>query len=358
MNQFTEQYPDIRLTLIASNEPDHLRSADVDVCVLYGHGNWTDCWIRLWTTLKLFPVASPTLLNMRPLRSVRDLRNHVLLHGDDGREWNTWLAAADATEHARGAQHFMSDARLSTEAALYGQGVALGDTITASNLIAKGELIVPFDLTVPANNAFYVACRNEVRNAPIVKVFIDWLFASLETDTITEPQTSARRIIRPTQRQGQRSGTSRHTTLHPDDTPKTARSLAETPGQDRYPIGLLPMTAALLNSLVTRLSPPPIPAVQAWGKSYGGGHGPLIDLSQAVPGYPPHPDMLRWLGEAASSLAYTNYGPIEGETPLREAYAAHVSDLYGHEDWRWQYPHHFRLQPGVHLRGHGGCGSG
>ncbi len=88
------------------------------------------------------------------------------------------------------------------------------------------------------------------------------------------------------------------------------------------------MTAASLNSLVTRLSPPPIPAVQAWGKSYGGAHGPLIDLSQAVPGYPTHPDMLRWLGEAASSLAYTNYGPIEGETPLREAYAEHVSGLY------------------------------
>ncbi|CAN7728908.1 aminotransferase [Phyllobacterium sp. LjRoot231] len=89
------------------------------------------------------------------------------------------------------------------------------------------------------------------------------------------------------------------------------------------------MTAAVLNSLVTRLSPPPIPAVQAWGKSYSGGHGPLIDLSQAVPGYPPHADMLRWLGEAASSLAYANYGPIEGESALREAYAAHVSELYG-----------------------------
>lgn len=89
------------------------------------------------------------------------------------------------------------------------------------------------------------------------------------------------------------------------------------------------MTAAPLNSLVTRLSPPPIPAVQAWGKSYNGGHGPLIDLSQAVPGYPPHADMLQWLGEAASSLAYTNYGAIEGETSLREAYAAHMSELYG-----------------------------
>lgn len=89
------------------------------------------------------------------------------------------------------------------------------------------------------------------------------------------------------------------------------------------------MTAAILNSLVTRLSPPPIPAVQAWGKSYDGRHGPLIDLSQAVPGYPPHANMLQWLGEAAASLAYTNYGPIEGEGALRAAYAAHVSDVYG-----------------------------
>lgn len=196
MNQFTEQYPDIRLTLIASNETSHLSSPQVDVCILYGDGSWSDCWARLWSNLKLFPVASPTLLNSRPLRTVRDLKNHVLLHGDDGREWNTWLAAADAMDMVRGPQHFMSDARLSTEAALYGQGIALGDTITASNLIAKGELIVPFDLTVPANDAFYVACRTEIRNAPIVKVFIDWLFASLDGETIAEPQTSARRIIR------------------------------------------------------------------------------------------------------------------------------------------------------------------
>ncbi|MHC1550386.1 aminotransferase [Phyllobacterium sp. K27] len=89
------------------------------------------------------------------------------------------------------------------------------------------------------------------------------------------------------------------------------------------------MTVAMLNTLVTSLSPPPIPAVQAWGKSYDGSQGSLIDLSQAVPGYPAHDKMLQWLGEAASSLAYTNYGPIEGETILREAYAAHVSEVYG-----------------------------
>lgn len=196
LHQFTAQFPDVRLTLVASNDAANLFSGDVDICLLYGDGNWPDCWARLWSRLELFPVVSPTLLNMQPLRSVRDLRDHVLLHGDDGREWNTWLAAADGIDIPRGRQHFMSDARLSTEAALHNQGVALGDTITAGSLIAKGELIAPFDLTVPANDAFYVACRNDVRAAPIVKVFIDWLFSALESDPMPELQTSARTIIR------------------------------------------------------------------------------------------------------------------------------------------------------------------
>ena len=195
LNTFTDQYPGVRVTLVASNDPERLHSPDTDICVLYGDGNWPDCWSRLWSRLELFPVASPTLLNSRPLRSVRDLSDHTLFHGDDGREWNTWLSAADAIEAARGRQHFMSDARLSTEAALHGQGVALGDTITASNLIARGELVVPFDLTVPAHDAFYVACRQAARQTPIVKVFIDWLFTALE-ETLPEPHSSARMHLR------------------------------------------------------------------------------------------------------------------------------------------------------------------
>ncbi|SMC99859.1 LysR substrate-binding domain-containing protein [Rhizobium sp. RU36D] len=196
LHRFTEQYPDVRLTLIAANDPARLHSPEVDICILYGDGNWADCWARLWSHLRLFPIASPTLINSKPLRSIRDLSDHTLIHGDDGREWNTWLTAADAVDVTRTQQHFMSDARLSTEAALHGQGIALGDPITAGNLIARGELIVPFDLSVPANDAFYVACRPALRAAPIVKVFIDWLFASLEADSLPEPQTSARTLLR------------------------------------------------------------------------------------------------------------------------------------------------------------------
>jgi aspartate/methionine/tyrosine aminotransferase len=87
------------------------------------------------------------------------------------------------------------------------------------------------------------------------------------------------------------------------------------------------MTA--LNPAIDLLSPPPVPSVQRWAAAYSGIHGPLIDLSQAVPGYPAHPDLLRWLGEAAGDPALAGYGPIEGDNVLREAYATHVSSLYG-----------------------------
>ncbi|MCM2400574.1 aminotransferase [Rhizobium sp. S153] len=89
------------------------------------------------------------------------------------------------------------------------------------------------------------------------------------------------------------------------------------------------MPSASFNSLVSRLSPPPVPSVFAWARAYDGSRGPLIDLSQAVPGYPPHPDLLAWLGEAASSRGFAGYGPIEGETDLRKVYAADVAEIYG-----------------------------
>lgn len=89
------------------------------------------------------------------------------------------------------------------------------------------------------------------------------------------------------------------------------------------------MPKAMFNPLVETLAPPAIPAVQAWARAYGGAHGPLIDLSQAVPGYPPHPDLLAWLSQAAGSIGLSGYGAIEGDMVLRSAYAEHVSALYG-----------------------------
>ena len=59
-----------------------------------------------------------------------------------------------------------------------------------------------------------------------------------------------------------------------------------------------------------------------------GRYGPLIDLSQAVPGHPPPRSLLCRLGEAASQPEASRDGPIVGDLALREALAADISTRY------------------------------
>jgi hypothetical protein len=89
------------------------------------------------------------------------------------------------------------------------------------------------------------------------------------------------------------------------------------------------MAAADFNPRVASLSAPPIPSIQRWARAYDLSRGPLIDLSQAVPGYPPHPLLLAALAEAAGSARTAGYGSIEGDEVLRSAYARDVNALYG-----------------------------
>ncbi len=58
LHLFTEQYPDVRLTLTASNDPANVFNPLVDLSLLYGDGTWGDVWTRLWSRLSLFPSSA------------------------------------------------------------------------------------------------------------------------------------------------------------------------------------------------------------------------------------------------------------------------------------------------------------
>lgn len=74
---------------------------------------------------------------------------------------------------------------------------------------------------------------------------------------------------------------------------------------------------------------PPIPAARAWAARHDGRAGPALDLTQAVPGYPPPPELLAKLAEAAGNAAAAGYGPIAGDPALRSALAADMAVFYG-----------------------------
>jgi len=85
---------------------------------------------------------------------------------------------------------------------------------------------------------------------------------------------------------------------------------------------------APINSLVADVGSPPIPEAQSWTKRYDGAYGPLINLSQAVPGNAPHAGFLERLAAVAGEATTSQYGPINGDAALRQAYAEEMSRLY------------------------------
>jgi aspartate/methionine/tyrosine aminotransferase len=89
------------------------------------------------------------------------------------------------------------------------------------------------------------------------------------------------------------------------------------------------MPAPVVTTLLQDTGTPPIPEAKAWLAAYDGRHGPALDLSQAAPAYAPPPALMAALVEAAADPATAAYGPIRGETLLREAYAAEMTALYG-----------------------------
>ena len=89
------------------------------------------------------------------------------------------------------------------------------------------------------------------------------------------------------------------------------------------------MTALQPAQRVAGLDEPPIPQAHGWAADYRGQCGPMLDLCQAVPGYPPHPAMLERLASEAGRRDNARYGLINGDLSLREAYAAEMSATYG-----------------------------
>jgi aspartate/methionine/tyrosine aminotransferase len=85
-----------------------------------------------------------------------------------------------------------------------------------------------------------------------------------------------------------------------------------------------------LNTLVRNVAEPPIAEAQGWirGRSFPPGK-PLIDVAQAVPGYPPPAELTDHLAGIIGRPEMARYTEIEGIPALRQALAAHMSGFYG-----------------------------
>lgn len=190
LHKFRDQYPDVDVRVSAFEWPVDFSRDEVDLAIRYGRGKWAGLQADPLLTEDVFPVCSPDLVKgARPLRRPADLRHHTLLHDDYSREdWRIWLKAADVkgVDPRRGLS--FSHTSIMLEAAESGQGVALGRTPLVADDLARGRLVKPFDISLPADYAYYVVCPVEAADRPKIVAFREWLLAEADaTSALFDP---------------------------------------------------------------------------------------------------------------------------------------------------------------------------
>jgi LysR family glycine cleavage system transcriptional activator len=188
LKRFRDHEPDIDVRLSASDQLVDFAREDVDLAIRYGRGDWPGLWVDRIMTEDITPVCSPKLLEgPKRLERPADLRHVTLLHEDMRESWRMWLLAAgvDDVDPERGPG--FSHANMAIQAAVDGQGVALGRTPLVAAELAAGRLVKPFDISLPAEFAYYLVCPEATAERPKVRAFRAWLLEMAAEEAGGEP---------------------------------------------------------------------------------------------------------------------------------------------------------------------------
>jgi LysR family glycine cleavage system transcriptional activator len=187
---FQEAHPEIEVRISTSAHLVDFTREAVDMAVRFGHGEWPGLRADWLMAEDIFPVCSPALLRGdKPLRKPEDLVHHTLLHATVSREdWQLWLTAAGLPASLATRRGLSFDQSfMAYQAAIEGLGVALGRSRFVEGDLAAGRLVMPFDVVLPAQAGFYVVAPEETADAPKIKLFRDWLIASVSPGAVAPP---------------------------------------------------------------------------------------------------------------------------------------------------------------------------
>ncbi|MEE9250235.1 MAG: transcriptional regulator GcvA [Alphaproteobacteria bacterium] len=177
---FHAMHPDIDVRFLTSSAPVDFESDEVDIAIRYGDGAWPGLRSDLLLQERLFPVCSPKLLDgPLPLRVPRDLAAHSLVSITTYVEdWAHWLSVAGIEGLTVRRELKFDLAFAAIEAIIDGAGVGMGRSSLVEYDLANGRLIAPFGPQVP-RRAYYVVAPEAMADRPKVKLFRDWLLASV-----------------------------------------------------------------------------------------------------------------------------------------------------------------------------------
>ncbi|MDR3371063.1 LysR substrate-binding domain-containing protein [Rhodoferax sp.] len=196
LTRFSVAHPDvlIRITSDIGNidDPDNVleqskalidpRSETSEVAIRFGTGLYPAYQVEKLITPDFVVACSPHLCTSDlPLQQPQDLSRHILIHDESTLvvermpNWQTWLtlAGVNGIDVERGLR--FSNAILTLEAALDGQGVAFVQKQLIEADIAAGRLLIPFATSLPSHYSYFLVVSKTATTQAVVLAFQQWL---------------------------------------------------------------------------------------------------------------------------------------------------------------------------------------
>ncbi|MEH6549631.1 MAG: LysR substrate-binding domain-containing protein [Pseudomonadales bacterium] len=175
VGELLDRFPDLELHF--ESMPRRIPSVlpEADLVVQFGKHNWPRKRIAPLAVTDYKPVCSPRLLSRLGKLSPGMLKDHVLIHDDDGEAWSQWLSVVGKEQLQPKRHMYVATAIDALELARLGVGFAMNDQIITSYWLGTGELIAPFRQGLSAYDSYYIITAHEGQMSNIVGEFETWL---------------------------------------------------------------------------------------------------------------------------------------------------------------------------------------
>lgn len=178
LGSLMEQYPDLQLSMHNHNNSFaqmHNPASFADLGIQWGKGDWSGFDVhRLWSE-KLAVVCSPSYLAAHPISQPKDLHRCNLLHVDDSRMWEEWLAMNSVTASSAQTQMMLEDRHFQLSSTINGLGVSLFASWLVQDELESGVLVNPFGRNFETSFAYHLIVPKGEEPSKPASQFSNWL---------------------------------------------------------------------------------------------------------------------------------------------------------------------------------------
>ncbi len=178
---FERHHPTLSIAVDTSASLADLLLGEADVAIRNLQAPTPGVWAQKLLDIRAVPLCTPQVAAR--INSAEDLAQQTLIGLSVGRlGWSDWFAATGAAQPTT-SRHLLFDSMTTAiEVAAEGRGVLLALTPLVSDMPAARGLVVPLPFSPQEAGSYFVVCRKEDRQNPIIGGFVDWLCREMRRD--------------------------------------------------------------------------------------------------------------------------------------------------------------------------------